>query len=107
MNESSPNRFVPNYLRWFFVACWVVLMVLAVDGLAAGKGYPLLVLVYGVLMTAAAMAVIAGWMTLLLLLLVNWSSRKRRSLFRSTLRECTLLFVLVTLVAVLVVVGGS
>ena len=107
MNESSPGRFVPNYLLWFFVACWVVLMVLAVHGEAAGKGYPLFVLVFGVLLTASAMAAGAGWMTLLLVLIVNWCSKKRRNHFRSILRECTLFFVLVTLLAVLLVSAGD
>ena len=107
MNESSPSRFVPNYLAWFFLACWAILTVLAVKGEVAGKNYPLFVLVYGILLTAVAMAAGAGWTTLLLVLIVNWCSKQRRNQFRSTLREATLFFVLVTLQAMIVVSAGD
>ena len=62
--------------------------------------YTSIVLSYGVAITALAMALVAGWTTLFLTLIINFCSRPRRTRFRSTLIEYSLCFIVATILAV-------
>lgn len=93
-------RFFPTSIVGLGLVLWLILTIVASRSEIAANNYDLAVIVGGVVITALAMAFVAGWSTLLLTLVVNWSTATRRSMFRKRLLEWSVFFGVITILAV-------
>ena len=86
MNNQRTIRFFPLPVVWLGIATWLILTFAACHADIVANDYKLPVIVFGIAITALSMAFVAGWASLLLALVVNWSASGRRSIFRA--RRC-------------------
>jgi hypothetical protein len=101
--ESPSNgngRFAPIPLLVLGIVGWVLLTIVASWLELKHNDYPLVVILFGVYLTAVAMAVVASWCTLLFVILWNWCSRSRRSVFKKELLSWTTFFGMMTVLAI-------
>jgi hypothetical protein len=101
--ESPSNgngRFAPIPLLVLGIVGWVLLTIVASWLELKHNDYPLVVILFGVSLTAFAMAVGASWCTLLFVLLWNWCVRTRRRMFKKELVSWTAFFGMKTVLAI-------
>ncbi|WP_442483819.1 hypothetical protein [Aeoliella sp. SH292] len=109
--ESPSNgngRFAPIPLFVLGIVGWVLLTIVASWLELKHNDYPLVVILFGISLTAVAMAVVASWCTLLFVLLWNWCLSSRRRAFKKELLSWTPFFGIMTVLATLslLFVGG-
>ncbi|TWU18497.1 hypothetical protein [Allorhodopirellula heiligendammensis] len=100
MNDQGTFRFFPTPVVWLGVTMWLTLTTAASWAEIVANNYELPVIVFGVAITAFAMACVTAWASLLTALAVNWLVNDRRSMFRKPLLECSAFFGFITALAV-------
>lgn len=100
MNDSPKTPFVPISLRWLGASFWLLLTAVSFADEAARENYGLVVLAFGLFITALTMAMVAGWTTLLVTLVLNWLSASRRVVHRPVLFVWSGCFATITVIAV-------
>ncbi|TXH05142.1 MAG: hypothetical protein E6R05_02305 [Candidatus Moraniibacteriota bacterium] len=100
MKAHPTGRFFPTSIVGLGLALWLILTIDASRAEIAANNYDGAVIVYGVVITALAMAFVAGWSTLLVTLVINWGMAGRRSMFWKQLLEWSTLFGVITILAV-------
>lgn len=99
MNAPATTRFFPWPIVFLCVAAWIGLTFFAVISEIAVYDNEVLVIVYGISITAFSMAFVAGWVSVFSALVLNWLMTDRRSAFRKELLEWTPCFSFITVIA--------
>ncbi|QDU86866.1 hypothetical protein Pla175_02190 [Pirellulimonas nuda] len=104
---NGPSTFVPRPVLVLGIALWLLLTVAGCWREFAENDYPAAVLLFGIGITALAMACVSAWCVMLAALLLTWSLPSRRGRFRAELSEWTLSFLFITAVGVALLFLGD
>ncbi len=105
--SNTPLRFIPRLIVVLGVALWMFLTIAGCWQEVSENDYPAVVAIFGIGITALAMACVSAWCVMLATLLFNWSLPTRRGRFLAELTEWTLSFLLVTAVGVALLFLGD
>ena len=101
MAGKQPIRFYPRPLIWLGLMFWIALTIFAsINEISQHNYEPMTVIIFAVAMTALSMAFVAGWLTLLIALVLNGAFRRRREAFRGPLLESFCLLATITVLFV-------